>query len=262
MKNNYIKHIIFIAFLMFAIILSLSFVSFVSAQTLQKQNTDYTFLFINDNATSCNITYVQYPDNAISVFYNKPMSKNGQSFNYIFTANNFSKLGETCFYYSCLPLTLNNGQSCINVTADGRNMTLVEVIFYIFILILVLLTLISSFYLAIKNPISHDLKPIEKYNLKKKNNFLFYINLLKKKLWMVGVFGIYLSLFLFTALLNNVAYNLGISEINLILITFNNIMAWLSIPFVIFWFVYIGLYLYSEGVEILKYDFGGIKDER
>ena len=50
--------------------------------------------------------------------------------------------------------------------------------------------------------------------MKKRHEFLYYISILKKKFWIIGVFGVYLSLLIFTALLDQLIYNLGLNDLH------------------------------------------------
>lgn len=246
-------------------LLTFMFLSLSSAEIVpQKQLTNYTLVFSADNATGCNFAYIQYADNSISNFVNAPITQNGQMFTYNVAGGNFSKLGNTCMFYTCTnPLATPNtasGNTCVFVTQNGSVISLVQVSIYIVFLLVILSLLYLSVRLIYNNPYAKDeIKPSEQYNNHKNNRFLFYLNLLKKKFWMIGVFGIYLSLFLFTAVLNNLVYALGLTDLNLILIYVNDVLAWGSIPFVLFWFGYIIVYFFTETTKILKYQFGGFR---
>jgi Na+/H+-dicarboxylate symporter len=99
------------------------------------------------------------------------------------------------------------------------------------------------------------------YEVKKRSEVKFYLNLLKKKMWIVGVFGIYLSILLFLSLLSQLTYSLGISELTDILQIVVQVLGWCLIPFIIFWMVYVILFLWKSTVDILKYQFGGFRGD-
>lgn len=227
--------------------------------------TNYTLIVTADNGTSCNITYIQYSDGSSSSFLNTPMNQNGFTFSYFLNPNNFTKLGNECIKYTCYSPSATpptqSGDTCLNIILGSSEINGVQITVYTIFLLICFGLFIYSFVLIKNNPFKEDiLKPSQEYALRKENRFSYYLNLMKKKFWIVGVFGIYIFLFLFTSILNTLVYYLGLMDLNLMLITFNNIMAWASIPFVLFWFVYILLYFYNSTVEILKYDFGGYKE--
>lgn len=236
--------------------------------------TNYTFLWdlsqngllINANLTSCSFfgRRAGGPVPGTFVKSNGTITSDGAGYYFFADGKNFTVWGQYDYQIDCY-LKSNNSISgnYLGSFIVGVNVSLEQTFIYIFFLLICLSLVYVSFLAIIKNPYSEDkLTGQGKYNIMKKNRFVFYMQLLKKKFWILGVFGLYLSIFLFSSILNLVAYNMQLSELNLILITFNNVMAWFSIPFVIFWFIYIGLYIFNEGVEILKYDFGGIRNER
>jgi hypothetical protein len=83
------------------------------------------------------------------------------------------------------------------------------------------------------------------------------IKILKNKLWIVGVFGVYLSLFILVGFLNQLTFILGLTEITELLIQATIVLGWGFIPFVLFWIGYIIIFIYKATEETLKYQFGG-----
>lgn len=248
--------------LMLAVCLQAASASFFPQQEL----TNYTLTVLADNATGCNLTSIQYPDNTVSPFLNVPMSQNGQTFTYVLNGNNFTKPGNTCMFYTCTdPFatpTVASGSTCVIASASGQLISTVQVSVYIFFLLFCLTLTYLSVRLIYNNPYAQDkLTAQQQYALKERDNFNFYLHLMRKKFWIVGVFGVYLSFFLFTTILNNLVLNLGLQELNILLIYLNNVLAWGLIPFVLFWFGYILIYFYKTTEETLKYQFGGFPRE-
>lgn len=238
------------------------FMASASAELFPHQQlTNYSLVINAENSSTCFADYVQYPDGSISSIINKTFTKNQQSFSINFNRNNFSQLGITCFFYSCSNVSFS-GNYCINVTPSGYVISPVQTVFYVFFLLICLSLLVLSVKTISNNPYSEDkLKPSAYYEVRKKSKFQFYWLLFKKKFWIVGIFGFYISLFLFSSILNLIIYNLGMTELNLMLIYFNNVMAWGTIPFVLFWFVYILLFFFFETANILRYQFMGATRE-
>lgn len=122
----------------------------------QKQNINYNLIFSADNATNCSFNYIQYSDNSISPYFNLLMAKNGQMFNLLIGASNFTKLGYTCMYYTCIDPSATpqyaSGNTCINITPTGTSLTTGQGIVYIVLLLAGLFIFIITLYgaLAIK----------------------------------------------------------------------------------------------------------------
>jgi len=107
--------------LMFGVLL----ISVVSASCPpHKQTTDFSAVAISNNATACNVSYIQYPDNSI-LYINGEMEKNDNSFNYTISFGNFTRIGETYVGIKCTDgLTEEVGTICRNVTPSGFTNTL------------------------------------------------------------------------------------------------------------------------------------------
>ena len=110
--------------LILVMLLGIFLIGLTSASLPHKQNTDLTVVINSNNATACNISFVQYPDNTIN-YFNKVMTKNGNSFNYTVTWSNFTQIGETCTGITCTDsFGKQVGSVCRDVTASGFNGTL------------------------------------------------------------------------------------------------------------------------------------------
>lgn len=233
----------------------------------QKLYNNYTLIFTADNATQCNFTYIQYPTQNVSAFYNFPMTQMGQTFTILINGNNFTQTGTTCLFYTCYdPIAIPNtasGNTCLNVTPNGTSISPVQISVYILFLIVCLTLTYFSIRAIQKSPFSEDeLKDSQRYQQKKQSKMKFYFSLLKQKFWIIGVFGLYLSIFLFTAILNNLVMNLGIIELSQILSYINFILAWGTIPFILFWFAYILIYLYKGTENVVKYEYGSLMERQ
>lgn len=200
---------------------------------------------------------VQYPNKYIN-YISSNMTKIGDYYNYSFC--NTTILGDY-IVNGCSDL------SCWNydflVTPNGSDMNMSEIVIYIFFLSICLLLIYLSYRLIINNPMKEDnIKQSDRYEMKKRDNFLFYMHLLKNKFWIVGVFGVYGFIIIFSVILNVVSNDLGLNSLTRFLFNLNNILLWGIIPFVLFWVGYIILYLWKSGEEILKYEMGVYKHER
>lgn len=230
----------------------------VSADFLpQKQNKNYTLVVTSNNATACNLSYISYPDKSFKIF-NLPMTQNANSFFITISAPNYSQLGVICHGIACTDSSSTlTGSDCKEITPSGSIVTPVQIPIYLFFMLLCLVLFYFSVRVLRNNPFSKDkMRSSDEYQMSKENKFMFYIHMLKKKFWIVGVFGIYLSFFLFVAILDLLVYNLGLSEIDRILLYVNNILAWGAIPFVLFWFIYLLIFFYKSFEDMMRHQFG------
>ncbi len=118
--------------------------SFVSAYKAHEQNTGLDVVFDEPNATSCNITYIEFPNNTKSDI-NQLMTKNFNTFNYTFTSGNFSDTGDVCVGVVCYDADATpeyaQGTFCRTVTPSGSDeigagsgMTLIGSLFVILLI--------------------------------------------------------------------------------------------------------------------------------
>ena len=140
------------------------------------------------------------------------------------------------------------------------DLSLSQTLVYLYFLSLCLTVTYLSARLFINNKMSKDtMTESQMYEKSKSNRFIYYMNILQRKLWIVGLFGIYLSLFVFSSLLEAVIVNMGLTDIDSILSYVNLGLAYGFIPFTIFWLGYIIITFYQSTVNIMKYQFGGDK---
>lgn len=98
-----------------------------------KQNTPLTLTFTSNNATTCSLLDIQYP-NGDTINYNLTLDKTEQSFSTTLNESNYTLLGDTCHFVSCFDgVKYETGSICREVTPSGFSDTLG---FY-FVLILV-----------------------------------------------------------------------------------------------------------------------------
>src|SRR6056297_139796 len=94
----------------------------VSAYTPHKQGTDWNIVFDDANATSCNITTINYPDGSYD-YINSEMDKTGNTFNYTISGENLTTLGDTCSGVVCYNPSASpqydEGSVCIETTQTG-----------------------------------------------------------------------------------------------------------------------------------------------
>lgn len=211
---------------------------------------------------------IQIPSNCSSITLNSIISNNqtfninssisysgGQIFNYSFC--NTSTFGRYIYSWDD-PCVDCSGGVCGNDFRVGFDITTTMITIYVLFLLVCLLLIFLSGRLVVNYAIEKDeLTGIQKYQLKQRNNFLFYMTLFKKKLWILGLFGVYISLFLFSTILNQLLYQLGILEISNFLVNINYVLAWGLIPFTIFWIGYIIVFFYKAVENTLRYQYGG-----
>jgi hypothetical protein len=212
---------------------------------------------IPDASTTFNIS-IYYPNGTYLVNNKQTTAQGSGSFNYTttFPSSGIYKVKMFCtnttYSYS------NEGNYIITPTGTTIDLTYISV--YLFFLFICLVLTFFSFKLFNNNKFTNDkTNSKELYARKKENEFMFYIELLKKKLWIVGIFGIYLSILLFLALLDQLMINLGVSELNNILNITVIILSWGLIPFTLFWFIWLIFTIYHSTTEILKHEYGGFR---
>lgn len=213
---------------------------------------------LTETCSSCTfveLTSIQYPDNTIE-FYNINMTKLGTDYNYTFC--NTSLLGTYLYKVVGDPLSVLKSQTVsFEITNSGRNFELGDILTYsFFLLICLVLIFLSTTLIVSKTKQKEKVNNQALYQTKKRNEFKYYVELLKSKLWIVGLFGVYLSLILFIGLANQLVYNLGFMDLNTILTNFFIVIAWGLIPFILFWLCYIIITFYKTTEEVMKYQFG------
>lgn len=211
------------------------------------------------NATSINITKISIP--SVGNSYNIIPMSTSNNINYYYNFCNTSYIGKY------VVTTCGNGDGIITcmdygfwVKPNGEDFTSVEISIYIFFLLLCLLIIFFSVRLINNNTVEKDqVEEYKLYEIRKRNEFTYLLKVLKKKTWIIGVFGIYLSLLLFFTILNQLVFNLGLDDLNEIIKYIVLLLSWGLIPFVLFWIVYTIIFVYTTTKNVLKYQFGGFR---
>lgn len=230
--------------------------SFVLAEDYNSHqlNRDLEYSFTSNNASQCNITSGNTPYGIINI--NQVADKIGQTFFINIKGGNFTFLGDYCFNIVCSDgQNIATGSVCRNITNDGSEMTLPSILLYILLLVFCLGMVYLSGKLYMKNPPEDD--EVKLFRTKQKNGFMYYIELMKKKFYIVGSFGVYLFLLLFVVILNQVFFSIGLNELNELVKYTIIVLSWGLIPFTLFWCVYVLWSFYRTTEKILRHQFGG-----
>jgi len=258
MKNKILILIIASMFILFA----MPFVSAESAFYQSLQDLDFKIPILNadnspvDQSVNCSIN-IKYPNQTILVS-NALMTYNVGYYNYTISGSQLNTFGQYSAEVYCTD-TINNGYSTyiFEVNPLGQNISPVRIAIYILFLILCLIIAVLSIRMIIYNEYEKDKLNYSKlYYDKQTNELTYYLKLLKRKLWIVGVFGLYLSFLVFVAILDNLVFSLSLTDLYDILNNFMQILLWGLIPFTIFWIGYVIVFLYKSTVESMRYQFG------
>lgn len=83
----------------------------------QQQNTYYNLIVSSDNATNCNLTYIQIGNNVNNI--NLGMNRNIQDFSILVSSGNFTGLNNVCMGITCYGSGYETGSKCLTVTPTG-----------------------------------------------------------------------------------------------------------------------------------------------
>lgn len=209
---------------------------------------------------SCNM-HLYGPNGFHVLKQNDKTVSDGFDYEFNVSGGNFSSLGIYNVNVQC-----NNSFSGgfedipFEVTPTQSDISGEMVAVYILFLLICIAITVFSVMLTIRNPMQNDeMVETKLYETKKRSNLKFYLELMKKKLWIVGLFGIYISILLFVSFLGQLTFAIGMSELTGLIRIIFYIMAWGLIPFGLFWFVYFVLYFSKSTVDIMKYEYGGFK---
>lgn len=146
------------------------------------------------------------------------------------------------------------------VTPTGSVIDVGSSFVYILFILLIIGLLIGSVKLVQKYSISSDFEVSSaSYSNYTKNKFKFYVDVLKSKMYIVGIFGVYIGTLLLVTFGASLASLSGLTEIVELLLPFTIILGWGTVPFIIFWVVYLIIYLVTKVSDILMYQYGRIK---
>ena len=118
--------------------ISLSLVNASEFPTIN-QNNNFTLTITSNNATSCNLSSINYPDGTISI-YNIPLTKDGKTFYLTILSSNYSQTGNICHNVICTDgLNYETGSICRTITNSNST-------YFIILLALASLFFISSLF--------------------------------------------------------------------------------------------------------------------
>lgn len=212
------------------------------------------------NITSISVNGLQTIELILSSIAMNQISNGYQTYNF----TNSSYLGEYIVTGICDENGIAKAWSYnYLVSPAGTTLSVVQISIYIFFLLLCLVVTFFSIRLFKQNRMSKDFVTGEAlYQTRKRNEFFYYMEVLKKHFWIVGVFGVYLSILVFMALLDQLVYNLGLSDLDNILQYVVLLLSWGLIPFTIFWFVWLIIIFYKTTTDTMKFQFGNIASRR
>jgi len=225
-----------------------------------------TSALLTNKAVSCyyHLYSQQNKGQHIYVENDVKQSNNGRDFEAEIKGANFTVPGSYCHLIECNSSTQTGGiERCFVVTYTGKVLTGSQASIYIFLLLFFLMITFGSFKLIKEHSIAQDkINYSSLYQDKKRSEIMFYLKLIKNKFWIVGVFGIYLSLVCFAVVASQMLSDFELNELTTFALNITQVLLWGLIPFVIFWIIYLILFFYKSLAETLKYQFGGFRRER
>ena len=122
--------------ILLTIMIGMFLISFASAFDSHKQNTDYDLTISHNTATSCQATWIKFPNGTQNIL-NSDMTQDGTTFYTTISSGNFSSLGTTCLGISCTDGSTNEvGSKCLEVNSTGtQNESWLFGIFFIVLLV-------------------------------------------------------------------------------------------------------------------------------
>lgn len=234
----------------------------ISAEEIKDhaKDTNYDLIISSNKAAYCSLMYINYPDGS-KTLYNINLTKNLQSFSLNLASGNYSQLGKVCHGIYCASTDDSiTGDVCVNVKNEIDSFNAVQLTLYIFVLLICIVGIFLSIKLITKAPIQDD--DVSMYRQYEENKFMYYIQMIKSKGYILGSFGVYLLSLLFLTILSSLFLNMGMIELNQILKYAIIVVSWGLIPFALFWLVYIIITFYKTTERILRHEFGGFRSNR
>jgi hypothetical protein len=144
MKNKTKRIMICLAFMFIVGIGILVCLKEVKAFSPQQLNTNYNLIVTSNNATSCNLTYIQTPTTLRMMKI--PMTRNLTDFSILINKSNFTEIGDVCMGIACSDgVSYETGSKCVEVTPSGRNGAS-NIVFMIFVISLIYLITFIGFF--------------------------------------------------------------------------------------------------------------------
>ena len=109
--------------ILLSLILGMFLISLVSAYEPHKLDTNLSFSFTSNNATTCNVSTINTPYGVVTI--DQDSTKFGQTFNNTIDAGNFSEIGIYCFNLQCVDGIGNveTGSLCRDITYLGKQLS-------------------------------------------------------------------------------------------------------------------------------------------
>lgn len=116
--------------------------SLASALDEHERNTEYDLLISSNNATSCDLTYLRYPNNSINNL-SMSMNRDERDFTILVGKSNFTDLGNTYMHVTCFDGSgYSTGSKGVLVTPSGRSD---NVGFFIILIVIIYGTALTGF---------------------------------------------------------------------------------------------------------------------
>jgi len=158
-------------------------ISLVSALDYEPHelNTNLSFSFTSNNATSCNISTVNTPYGVVTI--NQNSTRVGQTFNNTIAGGNFSEIGNYCFNLVCSDGSqTETGSLCRYVNYSGKQLNGAKAGLYLGFLGLLILVFFLNFFgmgfLPSRNQRNEEGKIMS----------ISYLKYFRNVLWMTGYF--------------------------------------------------------------------------
>lgn len=233
-------------------VLGLFLISIVGANLGTFKQKECVQIVTNLNTSSVNISGITSPSPIQEILItNQEMTKDGTFFNYTFC--NTSKTGVYTYGYCDFSGNCYSNDFIISFSGNNTDFELGIILFNSFFLLLCLVLVVLSSKLI--KP-EQSLSSSQLYQIKKEHEFRYLISVLKNKLWVLGVFGIYLFSLLFFSFSYQLVSNLGMLGLVQLFENITVVVSWGLIPFILFWLVYVILFFYKKTVDVMRYQFG------
>jgi len=129
---------------MLFVVIGLFVISFCSAYAEHEQYTPFNLTISSNNATDCNLSYIQY-NNGNSTIFNTPLTQNFRTFHTVIEGSNFTD-GNVCVHVVCTDgVIFEEGSQCRTVTLAGKVVNDTTIIADIILLVFFLLLIIGFF---------------------------------------------------------------------------------------------------------------------
>ena len=141
--------------LLITLMLGIFLISMASAYTPHALDTDWNVVINSNNATACNVSYIQHFNNSLR-YLNGAMVQTGSSFNYTVLSGNFTFQGDVCVGIECTDGSVKEvGSSCRTVTYNGKEVSSAQSTIYTVLIGILIFILFVSFWVMGHLPTSN-----------------------------------------------------------------------------------------------------------